>query len=586
MARYSEEILDEIRTRLDIVAVISEYVPLKKGGKNFKGLCPFHQEKTPSFMVDEERQIFHCFGCGEGGNIFTFIMKMEKLNFPEAIKMLAQKAGVSLPVSEKQNSKNIQEKELIYRLNEIAADYYQKNLFLTQGKSALDYLLKRGFSKEIINKFELGYALPGFEHLVNVFLSKKITPAGLFKAGLASKSTKTNKTIDYFRNRIIFPIFNLQGNIIAFGGRVLDDKLPKYINSPETLVYQKSKNLYGFFQAKKSIRKQNQVIVMEGYTDVLMAHQFGVDNAVASLGTALTVQQISFVKRFADEMIVAFDADTAGQSATLRSLSLIKKAGIKVRVISLPANSDPADILLKKGKQFFINLIERALPLIDYKLKILIQQFNPATTEGKVSIIRELFQDLSAIDSNIELNNEVKKLAERLRLTEDSILKDLNRYKKGDRQLPRISTDSLVESTHINAEKILIGSMLQKKDQLEKILSELNVEDFSIPEHQEIISVIINLKKKGERISVQKVMDLIENPQIINLLSQIILKDLISLDSAALERSIRAIKTYKLTLELNTIKSEIEKDEKNKKEVTPAMLQKYQNILQKIKNMA
>jgi len=513
-------------------------------------------------------------------------MKMEKLNFPEAIKMLAQKAGVSLPVSEKQNSKNIQEKELIYRLNEIAADYYQKNLFLTQGKSALDYLLKRGFSKEIINKFELGYALPGFEHLVNVFLSKKITPAGLFKAGLASKSTKTNKTIDYFRNRIIFPIFNLQGNIIAFGGRVLDDKLPKYINSPETLVYQKSKNLYGFFQAKKSIRKQNQVIVMEGYTDVLMAHQFGVDNAVASLGTALTVQQISFVKRFADEMIVAFDADTAGQSATLRSLSLIKKAGIKVRVISLPANSDPADILLKKGKQFFINLIERALPLIDYKLKILIQQFNPATTEGKVSIIRELFQDLSAIDSNIELNNEVKKLAERLRLTEDSILKDLNRYKKGDRQLPRISTDSLVESTHINAEKILIGSMLQKKDQLEKILSELNVEDFSIPEHQEIISVIINLKKKGERISVQKVMDLIENPQIINLLSQIILKDLISLDSAALERSIRAIKTYNLTLELNTIKSEIEKDEKNKKEVTPAMLQKYQNILQKIKNMA
>lgn len=586
MARYSEEILDEIRTRLDIVAVISEYVPLKKGGKNFKGLCPFHQEKNPSFMVDEERQIFHCFGCGEGGNIFTFIMKMEKLNFPEAIKMLAQKAGVSLPVSEKQNSKNIQEKDLIYRLNEIAADYYHKNLFLTQGKSALDYLLKRGFSKEIINKFELGYALPGFEHLVNVFLSKKITPAGLFKAGLASKSTKTNKTIDYFRNRIIFPIFNLQGNIIAFGGRVLDDKLPKYINSPETLVYQKSKNLYGFFQAKKSIRKQNQVIVMEGYTDVLMAHQFGVDNAVASLGTALTVQQISFVKRFADEMIVAFDADTAGQSATLRSLSLIKKAGIKVRVISLPANSDPADILLKKGKQFFINLIERALPLIDYKLKILIQQFNPATTEGKVSIIRELFQDLSAIDSNIELNNEVKKLAERLGLTEDSILKDLNRYKKGDRQLPRISTDSLVESTHINAEKILIGSMLQKKDQLEKILSELNVEDFSIPEHQEIISVIINLKKKGERISVQKVMDLIENPQIINLLSQIILKDLISLDSAALERSIRAIKTYKLTLELNTIKSEIEKDEKNKKEVTPAMLQKYQNILQKIKNMA
>jgi len=369
--RYSEEILDEIRNRLEIVELISEYVSLKPSGKGYKGLCPFHQEKTPSFMVDSERQIFHCFGCGEGGNIFTFIMKMEKVKFPEAVKILADKAGIALPTFENQNIKIAPDRELIFRLNEIAADYYHKNLFSAQGKSAQQYLLKRNFTKEIIKKFQLGYALPGYEHLMSILLAKKIPLSDLFKAGLVVKSSKSGKTMDYFRNRIIFPIFNLQGNIIAFGGRVLDDKLPKYINSPETAVYSKAKHLYGLFQAKKSIRQKNQVIIVEGYTDVLMAHQYGFENVVASLGTALTSQQIDLVKRYADEVLVAFDSDTAGKIATLRSLNMIKKAVRKVRIISLPLDSDPADVLLKEGKNYFSNLLDKALPLIDYKVKVL-----------------------------------------------------------------------------------------------------------------------------------------------------------------------------------------------------------------------
>jgi DNA primase len=583
--RYSEEILDEIRNRLDIVELISEYVSLKPSGKGYKGLCPFHQEKTPSFMVDSEKQIFHCFGCGEGGNIFTFVMKMEKVKFPEAVKILADKAGISLPTFENQNNKSAPERELIFRLNEIAADYYHKNLFLAQGKVALQYLLKRNFTKEVIKKFYLGYALPGYEHLMHILLAKKIPLSDLFKAGLVVKSSKSGKTMDYFRNRIIFPIFNLQGNIIAFGGRVLDDKLPKYINSPETVVYSKAKHLYGLFQAKKSIRQKNQVIIVEGYTDVLMAHQYGFENVVASLGTALTSQQIDLVKRHADEVLVAFDSDTAGKSATLRSLNMIKKAGMKVRIISLPLDSDPADVLLKEGKKYFSNLVERALPLVDYKLKVLTEQYNVSTSEGKISIIRELFPDLSSITSEVELQTEVKKIAEKLDLAEESIINDLTSYKRGNRVLTSILTDTSSESTHINAEKILIGSMLQKRDDLEKIFSELQIEDFSVQEHREILSIILDLFKRGEKVSLQKVMDELEDPKMISLLSKIIMQDLVSLDTFVINRSIKAIKKYKLQQELIKIKNKIREEERVKKEVSSELLQNYQDVLHKIKAM-
>lgn len=584
--RYSEEILDEIRNRLDIVELISEYVSLKPSGKGYKGLCPFHQEKTPSFMVDSGRQIFHCFGCGEGGNIFTFIMKMEKVKFPEAVKILADKAGIALPTFENQNIKIAPDRELIFRLNEIAADYYHRNLFSAQGKSARQYLWKRNFSEEIIKKFQLGYALPGYEHLMSILLAKKIPLSDLFKAGLVAKSSKSGKTMDYFRNRIIFPIFNLQGNIIAFGGRVLDDKLPKYINSPETAVYSKAKHLYGLFQAKKSIRQKNQVIIVEGYTDVLMAHQYGFEDVVASLGTALTSQQIDLVKRYADEVLVAFDSDTAGKIATLRSLNMIKKAVRKVRIISLPLNSDPADVLLKEGKNYFSNLLDKALPLIDYKLKVLTEQYNASTSAGKISIIRELFPDLSSVTSEVELQTEVKKIAEKLDLAEESILNDLNRYKKGNRVLlTSILTDTSSESTHINAEKILIGSMLQKRDNIEKIFSELQVEDFSIQEHREIVSIIMDLFKGGEKVSLQKVMDELEDPKMMSLLSKIIMQDLVSLDTMVINRSIKAIKKYKLQQELAKIKNKIREEERIKKEVSSELLQNYQDVLHKIKAM-
>jgi len=583
--RYSQDILDDIRNRLDIVEVISEYVPLKQSGKGHKGLCPFHQEKTPSFMVDSERQIFHCFGCGEGGNIFSFIMKIEKVNFPEAIKILAEKAGVQLPAVKNQDDKVYRERDFILRLNDISANYYQRNLFQEQGKNAFQYLAKRHFKKETIQEYHLGYALSGYEHLISLFMQKKVQGSDLIKAGLAVKSKKTGNVMDYFRNRIIFPIMNLQGRIVAFGGRVLDDRLPKYINSPETPVYSKGKHLYGLFQAKKSIRQKNQIIIMEGYTDVLMAYQYGFQNAVASLGTALTTQQIDLIKRYADEVIIAFDSDTAGKNATLRSLNLVKKVGVKIRILSLPTESDPADVLLKKGDKYFSNLINKALPLIDYKLEVLMQQYNSETSEGKVAIVRELFQDLNGINSQLELLEEVKKIAEKLGLEEESMLKDLSRFRKGNRTLPNISAKNIAEETHVNAEKILIGNILQNRENIKKIFSELEVDYFTVKEHREILSVIKDFYEEGEKIDIQKIMDKLGNQKEINLLSQIMMKDVVSSDEESFKRSINAIKKYRLQLELKKVSSKIKEEETIKNQVTPELLQDYQNILHKIKTI-
>ncbi len=582
--RYSEDILDEIRNRLDIVDVISNYVPLKPSGKGHKGLCPFHQEKTPSFMVDSQKQIFHCFGCGEGGNIFSFIMKIEKVNFPEAVKILAEKAGVQLPSVQESNTREYREKNNIFKLNEAAANYYQDNLVNKQGRVALQYLLKRQFKKEIIEKFQLGFALPGYDNLYNNFIKKKVNISILLKSGLVTKSQKTGKVIDYFRNRIIFPIKNLQGRVVAFGGRVLDDQLPKYINSPETPVYSKGKHLYGLYQARKSIRQKNQIIIMEGYTDVLIAHQYGFENAVASLGTALTNQQIDLIKRYADELIIAFDSDAAGKNATMRSLSILKEAGIKIKVLSIPVESDPADIIIKKGTSYFSFLLENALPLIDYKIKVLMQRYNYKNSDGKLSIVREIFDDLKDIKSQLELQLEVKKIAEKLGLEEETILRDLNRFRRGKSDLPNIQEKTSTESTHINAEKILIGCMLQKKESVEKIFSELKVEYFTVKEHKEIISIIKDLYEKQEKIDIQKIIDKLETKETINLLSKIMLKDIINSDQETVDRSINAIKKYVLQLELDRLNKKI-KDETAKNELTPKLLHDYQEILQKIKTI-
>ncbi len=426
--RFSSELLEEIRNRCDIVDIISEYVPLKPAGKGFKALCPFHEEKTPSFMISTEKQLFHCFGCGEGGNVFNFVMKFEKVDFFEAVKMLAKKAGVILPADEKKENLLYRQKERMYKLNSLAANYFRECLFRApRGKKIINYLKKRGINDKTVEKYRLGYAPDKWDVLTNFLKKKGYSYEELIKAGLIKKSKIEGKYIDYFRDRIIFPIFNVQGKIIGFGGRVLDDSMPKYINSPETLIYNKGSNLYSLNFAKEDIRKKNRVIVVEGYTDILIVQQYGFNNGVASLGTALTTKQIELIKRFTDTVLIAYDADSAGNMATLRSLDLLIKAGLEIKVIALPQGNDPADFLIKKGNKAFQSLIDSSLSLMNYKLKLLYAKYSINTIEGKVKIIKEILPTLNVIDNEVELRAQIKKISEELKLSEEAILIELKK---------------------------------------------------------------------------------------------------------------------------------------------------------------
>jgi len=565
--RLSSDLLEEIRNRCDIVDVISEYVHLKPAGKGFKGLCPFHGEKTPSFMVSPEKQLFHCFGCGEGGNVFNFLMKYEKFSFFEAVKMLAKKSGVALPVDEEKENFLDREKEKLYILNNLVANYYRECLFRTnQGKKVINYFKKRGINNASVEKYRLGYAPSGWDTLNNFLKKKGYSYKELIKAGLIKKGKIEGKYIDYFRDRIIFPIFNLSGRVIGFGGRVLENSLPKYINSPETLIYNKGSNLYSLNYAKEDIRKKNYIIIVEGYTDVLITQQYGFNNVVASLGTALTNKQIDLVKRFTDMVLIAYDADSAGNMATLRSLDLIIKAGLNIKVIDLPQGDDPADFLVKKGKNPFQNLIDSSLSLIDYKLKILYSKNSVKTIEGKVKVIKGIIPTLSIIGNEVELRAQTKKISEELKLSEEAILIELKKYKSGSIYSSSNFVKPNSESGNIKAEKILIGCMLENEHIAQNILKKLKSEDFSVLIHRQIVTAIEKILKDDKIVTSQKIIDYLADDQAAKLISKILIEEIITFDEKIISGYIDTINNFKLVQERKNIEKRTKiLDEKIKK---------------------
>ncbi|RLE00954.1 MAG: DNA primase, partial [Candidatus Aminicenantes bacterium] len=317
------EIVDKIKQTVSIVEVASLYTTLKKRGSKYVGLCPFHSEKEPSFNVDEEKQLYHCFGCGRGGDIFTLVMEKEQLSFPEAVRFLARRYNIPLPSPKSASRQQQKLEEKLYRINELALGYFRKNLYSTsEGQKALAYLKKRGLTKETIDYFKLGYALHSWEALIAFFRTKKIPESLLEKAGLVLKKSQENRYYDRFRGRIIFPIFNLTGQVLGFGGRTIFDESPKYLNSPDTPIYTKGQWLYGLNFNKNAIREAREIILVEGYTDFLALYQAGFKNVVASLGTSLTPAQTSLAHRFAPQLTVCYDGDAAGQKAALRAVSL------------------------------------------------------------------------------------------------------------------------------------------------------------------------------------------------------------------------------------------------------------------------
>ncbi|MDY3360686.1 MAG: DNA primase [Clostridium celatum] len=499
--QISEEILEKIKSQNDIVDVISERVRLKKAGRNFTGLCPFHNEKTPSFSVSQEKQIYKCFGCGEAGNVISFVMKDKNLPFIEAVKYLAGRANIPLEFGKNEKNPVSRKKELLYKVNVEAAKFFFSNLM--NNKDAKEYFLNRGIKEETIKRFGLGFANDSWNNLMYYLRRKGINDNILEEAGLISVNKEKGTKYDRFRNRVMFPVFDYQGRVIGFGGRVLDDSKPKYLNSPETLVFQKGTNLYGLNFALKHNMKERYFIIVEGYMDLISLHQYGITNVVASLGTALTINQARLLKRYADKVVISYDADMAGQMATMRGLEILRTAGFDVRVLSIPQGKDPDEFVRSNGKEAFLKLINSAEPLIDYRIKKAEEGINFKSSESIILYskrIMEIIADLNPVEKDVY----IKKASENTGIKEQALYDILrskisdnstNEFRNGKEQSQKLH----VEPAFLKAERILLKLKLENKDYLSYIEDRICEKDFILPEHKQIFTVII--ASKGENIN-------------------------------------------------------------------------------------
>ncbi len=427
---FPEDLIEEIRVNNDIVDVISEYVKLEKKGKNYFGRCPFHNEKTGSFSVEPVKQIFHCFGCGKGGNVIHFIMAIENLDFIEALKLLADRARIQIPETNngvRDDEKAKLKKELL-QINIEAARFFHNNLIDEKNIVPNQYLAKRKIERQTIIKFGLGYAEDKYDSLYKHLKSLGYGDTSIFASGLVIVKEETKKVFDRFRGRIMFPIFDIRGNVIAFGGRVLDSSQPKYMNSPETAVYQKGKHLYAMNFAKGSCAKK--IILAEGYMDVISLHQRGIINVVAPLGTALTENQSKLLKKYSEEIILSFDSDSAGQAAAFRSLDLLNDIGCNAKVLTIPAGKDPDEFIKAHGVDEFMRLVEKSKTLLEFKLDILDNKIDTSTNEGKVKFIDKAVLILDKIDNNVERELYVKKLSKDFGVSEQSIYSEIAKRQK------------------------------------------------------------------------------------------------------------------------------------------------------------
>ncbi|RQD75463.1 MAG: DNA primase, partial [Candidatus Syntrophonatronum acetioxidans] len=572
-----EDAIEEVRQHFDLVEVISGYTSLKKAGRNYTGLCPFHSEKTPSFTVSPEKQLYHCFGCGAGGNVFSFIMAVENLSFPEAVKFLANRAGITLPERQlsEQGKKIKIIKEELAEINELSMKYFQQVLFKTEmGKKALNYLIRRGLDKEIIKKFQLGYSLPQWDKLINFLKGKGYTQENILKAGLASRSER-GSYYDRFRNRIMFPIFNQQNMVIGFGGRVMDDSQPKYLNSPETILYNKRKSLYALNFARFNIREKDEALVFEGYMDVLTAFQRGLENCVASLGTSLTEDQARLLRRNASRVVIAYDSDTAGEAATWRGLDTLSSAGCRVKVAQLPPGQDPDDFVRKKGiNTFHEEIVKKALPLIDYKLKKIGQELGESyinTYEGKISYIQKILPILAGINNSVEFDLYLQKVSSETGIDPGALKAEIKKYKKrsnkkGGNYVSEIEKKVYSREKPPPAERELLMVLLKCQDSPGEIKERLDTKDFTFTPYRKIVEVVYNLFEQGKEYTPSSLLNSFDDPDIKNTIVNITMGEEPDLENRKriVEDCITKIKRHQLVLQRKEIEKKISQLEKDK----------------------
>lgn len=430
MLTFSNEFLQQLKDRVNIVDVISSYVPLKKKGKNYWACCPFHHERTPSFSVSPDEGFFYCFGCHASGDVITFIEKIEHLDFSQAVERLAEIAHVEIPQKELTPEEKARAglSAKLLDLMSLAGTYFHNCLLKTNmGRPGLDYFKKRHLSSETIQKFQLGFAPPGWQKLFNDFTSKKnISPDLLVKAGLCGN--RNGRYYDIFRNRCMFPILNLRGRVVAFGGRVMDDSKPKYLNSPESPIFNKRRLLFALYQALPEIKRKRQAIMVEGYMDAISLHAHGVTNAVASLGTAFTIEQARLLKRYADEIVFSYDMDAAGQNATKRALEIAGQVGLKLRVCQVGEGKDPDEFVNLHGGEAYLDCVKEAEPALDYLFHSLLRQYDAASLDGQQHILENMFHVLTAQGNSFQFNSYIRKMARVMHVDEGLIRSEAIRY--------------------------------------------------------------------------------------------------------------------------------------------------------------
>lgn len=506
MVRYSEELIEEIKNSNDIVDVISQYVNLKRSGRNFFGLCPFHKEKSPSFSVSPDKQIFHCFGCGAGGNVIHFISKIENADFKEAIGILANRAGIELPtLNNYEDNKTALLKSKVYEINQIAAEFYHQNLYKPTSKIGQEYIKKRKLDNRTLKSFLIGYS-GNFDELYRILKQNGFTEEEILASSLVNK-TDDGKYIDRFRKRVMFPIQDTRNKIIAFGGRVTDDSKPKYINSPENIVYSKGRHLFGLNVAKRGELKN--IIIVEGYMDAISLYQRGITNVVASLGTALTEAQGRLLRRYSERVTIGYDSDGAGQSATLRGLEILQNIGCDVRILQISGAKDPDEYVIKYGPERFLKCVEQAISLVEFKVKMLKQSLNLDNINDKIKFLNQVAKILSNVTNSIERELYVEKIANEYNVSKEAIYGEVNKliYAKntGEKTLekPIVKKEIKKEKQEIDSsttkrENLIIYLLINyPQESYKKIKSVISENDMKLEENQKILKKMYEEIEKG-----------------------------------------------------------------------------------------
>ncbi len=521
MPSIPQDFIDQVRSSTDIVGVVSQYVPLKPSGASFKGLCPFHSEKTPSFHVNPERQIFHCFGCDQGGDAFKFLMLYEKLSFVEAITQLAARAGLTVPRSSGIARKEDEERSLLVRLHEEAAKYFQHQLTATpEGGTAMSYLLKRGLSPESIATHGLGFAPDQWTGLLDALTRRGARPEHIERAGLAIPRKSGHGYYDRFRGRVMVPIRSESGKIIAFGGRILGSGEPKYLNSPESPIYNKSSVLYGFHRAKEAIRKEGFAILMEGYMDCLQAYQGGLGHAVACCGTSLTRGHARLLRRYTDKIVVNFDPDEAGERAARRSIDLLLEEGFEVRVLTLPGGRDPDRFLVEEGRERYQELLQSAPSFLEFLIGEARKRYDVSDPRGKAAFLNDVLPVIGKIPNRVERVGYIGPLAEHAGITDQTVLTELRRHV--ETQAHRFQVPSKGQPVLKLAERELIRWIVTNPEQ-SGLLEEIEEEDLEDLFTAPILRAMKEVAA-SEPLTAERLMDRLLSDEVRNQLTRILME--------------------------------------------------------------